>query len=170
MAKEFFGFEFFSMYLSILSFPKFSHNLTLTLLWWASWTMLEPLQLKRELRGNEILEGIVTPLNRAPIISKWFEKQFGSAVIEADVTQLIFQTPQRPLTSKTLLLYSNWWPEFYHLNLNSWIKFWCLLNAHLMSKGTLSFTSIICTFGWRTDLEEDLEGIRLLQGWGEEAS
>lgn len=109
--------------------------------------MLEPLQLKRELRGNEILEGIVTPLNRAPIISKWFEKQFGSAVIEADVTQLIFQTPQRPLTSKTLLLYSNWWPEFYHLNLNSWIKFWCLLNAHLMSKGTLSFTSIICTFG-----------------------
>lgn len=121
------------MYLSILYFPQFSHNLTLPLLWWASWTMFEPWQLERECRGDEILEGIVMPLNRAPIISKWCEKQSGSAVIGADFTQQIFQTPQRLLTSKTLLC-SNWLPESYPLNLNFWTKFWYFLNTHFMSR------------------------------------
>lgn len=53
-----------------LSFLKFSPNLTFLLLWWSSWTMFEHLQLERDLRGNEVLEGIATSFNTAPIISK----------------------------------------------------------------------------------------------------
>ena len=139
MTKEFFGFKFFSANLSILSFSRFNHNLTLTLLWLASWTMFEPLQLKRELRGKDILEGIVTPLNRAPINSKRFEKQFGSAMIGADFTQQIFLTPQRPLTSNILFLYSNWGLNFTIWVLILGLNFWCLWMLTLCPKGLFHF-------------------------------
>lgn len=67
----------------------------------------------------------------------------------ADFTQQIFLTWQRPLTSNILFLYSNWWPEFDHLSLNSWIKVLMPLNAHLMSKGTS--ISINYLYVWMKD-------------------
>lgn len=93
-------------------------------LWWVSWTLSEPLQPGRALRGNETSEGMAMPLTTAPVISKESEKQFGWSVIRAGVTEQIFQTLQRPQPLKLPFSFLTDGLTFTIRILILWLKSW----------------------------------------------